>query len=175
MFHKRNSTFNNIIVKAAAPAAFTVMELMVAVAISAIVSVIVTPEFSKMVASFDRFNVRTDLIQDLKRAQAEALTQGCRGIFRIAANGKSYSFGCDYLEYDATNPPSADSVSFMRTLPNKITISTTSPLIFNSRGESVDVGNIISNNSISIYTSEPGTPTAFASGTILGTGVFSFD
>ncbi|MCB0338138.1 MAG: hypothetical protein KDD53_00975 [Bdellovibrionales bacterium] len=133
------------------------------------------PKLSSLTASYNQLNAKSFLVQDLKRAQAETITQGCRGIFKIANDGESYSFGCDYLSYDVTDPPSADVVSFVRNLPEDITVESDIPIIFNSQGRAVDIDGILTNVSVTFEESSSGSPESFASGVLLGTGVFSYD
>jgi len=65
--------------------------------------------------------------------------------------------------------------SLQRNLPANMTITSSDPIIFNSRGQAVDVDDIMSNLTISLIESGDGGPETFASGTLLGTGVFSYD
>ena len=153
---------------------FTILELMVACAVLAVMAGFAIPKFSTLKRSFELLNAKSYLLQDLKRAQAESITQGCRGIFVIYPDGSGYTFGCDYLDYDASNPPKHDVVSMRRNLPAQIRISAPSPIIFNSRGQAVDVDGIVSNLQISLQDSAAERHT-FSAGTLLGTGVFSFD
>jgi type IV fimbrial biogenesis protein FimT len=152
---------------------YTLVEFLVSIAILAIVSAIAAPSFSDLSASFDRMNARSNLLQDLKRAQAESLTKGCRGILVIADDGKSYSFGCDFLDYDTSSPPSHDIVSFSRALPRNLSISTSSQIIFNSRGQSVDETDVVSTVTITMMKETQNTPSVFLNGTLTGTGLFS--
>lgn len=153
---------------------FSLFETMVVCAISAILGLVASLSLSKISLSFNRVNARSYLLTDLKRAQAESITQGCRGIVNIAADGKSYSFGCDYLSYDPSATPTHDVVSFVRYLPAQITISASGPIIMNSRGQSVDTAGIITSLTISLSETDSGTPEVFSTGTLLGTGVFSY-
>lgn len=152
---------------------FSFPDLLVSISIMAILATQAIPQFSGFASSFDRFNARSYLIQDLKRAQAEAITQGCREIFTIATDGKSYSYGCDYLPYDTNSIPQADSISFTRHLPGNMTISADALIIFNSQGHAVDASGSMSNVNITLYDDSGPSITAVATGTLLGTGVFS--
>jgi prepilin-type N-terminal cleavage/methylation domain-containing protein len=153
----------------------TLVELLVVLSITGILAGVALPQISDLKASFNRLNARSYFVQDLKRSQAEAITQGCRGILVIAANGESYSFGCDYLSYDTTVPPVHDGASFVRNLPPNIRVASTEPLIFNSRGQAVDVNFIISNATVSFSEWNGSGYEQFATGTLLGTGAFSFN
>jgi type II secretory pathway pseudopilin PulG len=153
----------------------TLLEALVALAITSIVGVTTILSLPTIKAPFDRLNARAQLVQDLKRAQAEAVTVGCRGIFRVAANGESYSFGCDLLPYDEDNPPQEDVVSFSRSLPHLLTMSVSGPIIFNSRGNVVDPWGDMTNIAINLNQSVNGAPTSYVSATLLGTGALEFN
>lgn len=156
-------------------AGFTMLELMVALAIVGVVAYIGVPQLSGISSSFSRLNARTVFLQDLKRAQAQSLTEGCRGIFSVDDDNSGYSFGCDYLAYDESETPSADIVTFRRNLPDRVRMNVSSQIIFNSRGESVDIGDILQNVDVTLSYNEGGTYAPYATGTLLGTGLFSFD
>lgn len=154
---------------------FSVIDLVVAFAILTILGYFAVLEFRTTELSFERMNARSFVVQDLKRAQAETITQGCRGIMTVATDGRSYNFGCDYLSYDTNVPPQADALSFTRDLPDTITLSTSGQIIFNSRGQTVDAYDAMTTISLTLADKSGGGSTTFASGTLLGTGVFSFD
>ncbi|MCB0324732.1 MAG: prepilin-type N-terminal cleavage/methylation domain-containing protein [Bdellovibrionales bacterium] len=156
-------------------AGFSLLELMVALVVLAVLTGLLAPNFATISGSFDRLNARSNLLQDLKRAQAESLTKGCRGIFQIAVGGNSYSFGCDFLAYDPASPPSYDQQSFSRTLPSGVQVSASSQIIFNSRGQSVDENDVISTTTITMTRSSSEGSETFVSGTLLGTGLFALD
>jgi Tfp pilus assembly protein FimT len=149
----------------------TLMNVLAAMTVAAIVGALGIPQLATLTKSFDRFNARSALIQDLKLAQAQSVTEGCRGILKIAADGESYVYGCDYLGYDVDADPSPDSVTFTRLLPDYVTAVATGPIIFDSRGQSVDVDGIVQNVTIQLRSRAD----TFATGTLLGTGVFSYD
>jgi prepilin-type N-terminal cleavage/methylation domain-containing protein len=154
---------------------FTLFEVLAAMLILAITSFIAIPQFLSLNTSVTRMDVRLQVMQDLRRAQAEAITQGCRGIVTIAPDNKSYTFGCDYLSYDTTIPPVADSQSFIRYLPNLFQISADDTIIFNSRGQSVDPFDVLENRTITLSDSSTGTLRSFATGNISGIGMFDYD
>lgn len=154
---------------------FTLLQLIVVLVLSSIVAGLGTPELVKMKEAFSRFNARASLLEDIKRAQAQTITEGCRGVFAIAADGRSYSFGCDYLNYDPNPLPQPDAVSFGRTLPTRVYLSASTPIIFDSRGQAVDTSGIVNNSTVSLSEGPSGSGIIFATGTLLGTGVFNYD
>lgn len=151
------------------------MELIVAITLMSVIGAVATPRFSEMMDSFRRSTVRVQLMQDLARGQAVAVQQGCRGIMVIASNGKSYTFGCDYLPYDTATTPTYDTAMFTTKLPNKITIGTDERVIFNTRGQVVDKDNILEPRTITLYLTQNGTAGAFANGTLRVTGFFGYN
>lgn len=155
--------------------AFTVFELIVTISLSAIVAVVAIPRFSDINSSMQRMNVRNNLLLDLRRAQAESVTQGCRGIFKIAPNFRSYTFGCDYLDYDTAIPPSADNLIFSRTLPTNFFINADKTIIFNSKGQITDEYNFIDSRSVTLSDNASGPTVVFAQGQVLGTGLFEYE
>lgn len=156
-------------------AGFTLVNMMVTLGILAGLTFVSIPQLATLSATFNRINARSDLLKDLKRAQAESITQGCRGIVVIAANGRSYSFGCDYLDYDPSSSPAPDHISFVRNLPEHVVVSADAPIIFNSRGLAVDINNIMQNVTITLSQNWGGVPQQFAKGLLLGTGVFTYE
>jgi len=153
----------------------SLLEMLIVVAVLGILGSVALPRFSLLNDSFHRFNARAILVQDLKRAQAQALTEGCRGIFVMHSNNRGYRYGCDYLPYSPGATPEPDLVSFQRNLPPRVSMTVSDPMIFNSRGTSVDINDIMQNVTIILFDNSSGTPVEFARGTLLGTGLFSFD
>ena len=153
----------------------TIFELMMSIIVTAIIAYVAIPRFDELNVSMERMNVRKTLLLDLRRAQAETVTHGCRGIFTIAASQKSYSFGCDYLAYDPTVPPSPDMIIYNRTLPNHFYISSDDTIIFNSKGQITDELGFIDSRTVTLSDTSTGVVTPFATGTILGTGLFEFN
>lgn len=150
-----------------------IFELLAVVLITAAFLMFAIPEFGTISQSMDRFNTRNSFLQDLKRAQAETITEGCRGIILITAS--NYEFGCDYLPYDTATTPAADDTRLNRPLPDGISIQADSQIIINSRGQSVDQAGAFVNVNIQLLDSSTGSPEMFASGTLLGTGLFNYD
>jgi len=134
------------------------------------------PNLRTLNGSILRMNARMQVLQDLRQAQALTVVQGCRGIFKVINSGTGYTFGCDYLPYDVTSPPSHDALFFTRNFPNGFSIATSTNVIFSSRGNLVNEAGDIASATLSLTDSVySGSPTVFGSGTIYGTGVFDFD
>ncbi|MDC0357210.1 type II secretion system GspH family protein [Oligoflexia bacterium] len=150
---------------------FTLLEMIVAITIFLFFISMAVPRLATLNSTFNRVNARAWLLQDLKRAQANTVTEGCRGIFTIEPGAKSYWYGCDYLAYDVTANPEGDAMSFRRVLPDKITVTASDVVVFNSRGQTVDIFGIVSSVTFSLSESSE----AFAVGSLNGTGVFAYN
>jgi prepilin-type N-terminal cleavage/methylation domain-containing protein len=154
-------------------AAFTLLELIVTLTLAAILGRVAAFEFPALMQSYNRMDARAQLVQDIKRAQAESITWGCRGIFKVDSDRRGYTFGCDFLDYDTNIPPTADKIFLERDLPDRIYLSVSGPVIFNSRGQAVDPYGDINNVELTLY--ESGRELPVAQGVLLGTGVFGYD
>ena len=154
---------------------YSLMELLVAMGMFSILVALALPRYMEFNKSYNREHARTLFIHDLKRAQAETITQGCRGIFTIAPDAHSYSYGCDYLSYDTNNPPTYDVVKFTRVLPTGVSLSFDNTLIINSQGKIVDTDGILDTRSVTLLQQEGGTNVPFTTGTILATGLLNYN
>jgi prepilin-type N-terminal cleavage/methylation domain-containing protein len=143
---------------------FSILELCVVMAILAILAAIAVPDYSEVSGSFNRQASVSQVEFDLRRARAEALAAGTRGVVSIGGGGAQYSFGFDYLPY--AEPAAAETEEFRRRLPAKITFSSSVELIFDSRGYLVDEDGNLTSAALSL--SFDGT--SFCSGTVLSTG-----
>ena len=153
------------------------MNLLAAISITSILATMAVPQVSEMTASFERLNIQSEFDLDLKRAQIRSISEGCRGIVTIASGGGSYSFGCDFLPYDTTVPPAADSgyVYYNREMPTNFTVGSSETIIFNSRGRVVDKDGFYTSPDITYYEDNGGTPTSYASSTLSLTGVITYN
>lgn len=150
---------------------FTLYEVLMVLVITAVLGAIAVPQLAELNRPMYRMNARSGVIQDMKRAQAESITKGCRGILKFFNDGRNYSFGCDFLPYDVAIPPSADNITFSREFPGLIKATAENTMIFNSHGQSVDADGIISNAQVVL--SDQGY--AFSNGILYGTGLFEFE
>lgn len=153
---------------------YTLIELMVCVSIAAACGFGAVIYYPDLMQSYHRLDARTLLIHDIRRAQAEAITAGCRGILTVASDNKSYSYGCDFLSYDTTIPPAPDSTLFVRSLPANIIMTNTGTVIFDSRGRAVDTSGIMNTVNVHLIDVSGSSSNHFATGTLFGTGAFTF-
>lgn len=155
-------------------AGFTLAELLMTMALFATISLIAAPRVSELLESFSRSNAEMQVLQDMRLMQATTVEQGCQGIVSIAADGKSYSYGCDYVPFSAVSPPVWDSVRFTHSLPPKVTVATNGQIIFNSRGQAVEESGALATRTISLSLNKYGAPVVFNIGTLRPTGFFSY-
>lgn len=160
--------------RASSSAGFTLIELLVALMLISIVTAIAVPRTMEYADSFNRFNTRSWMLHDLRRLQALALNEGCRGILSIATDGGSYSIGCDYLDYNTSTAPTPDVVQFTRSFPIGFTLSASAPIIFSSRGQAIDQFGILNNVTVTLVDSTGGTGVTYGVGTLHASGFFSF-
>lgn len=154
---------------------FSMLELVVTMTIASILASTAISQFTELNSVFDRWNARTLLLQDIRFAQAKSVTQGCRGVITIAGGGNTYSFGCDYLDYDTTDPIAADTIFINRTLPTSINLATDGTIIFNPKGQIIDSSGALQTRTISLTDTGGGESVEFATASIYATGVFVFD
>jgi prepilin-type N-terminal cleavage/methylation domain-containing protein len=153
---------------------YSLMELLVAMGMFSILVSLAIPHYIEFNKSYNREHARTLFLHDLKRAQAETITQGCRGIFTIAIDGHSYSYGCDYLPYDTNDPPDFDVIKFTRVLPTGVSVAFDNTLIISSQGKIVDTEGTLDTRAVTLLQNDSGTYVPFTTGSILATGLLNY-
>lgn len=153
---------------------FTLVELVTCLVIFSIMAFAAVPEVLAFYRSFDKRNAEMQVMQDLRLSQARTVEQGCNGIFKFDEDEKGYSFGCDYVPYSETNPPTWDSIIFSRDLPSKVKASSDDLIIYNSRGQVVNDQSFLSSRSITFEIQTGSTYEVFNTGTLSATGSFVF-
>ena len=147
---------------------FSMIEMVVVLAILAIVASSALPGYGQMFASFNRQNAVNQIEFDIRRARSEALADGTRGVIAFAGGGSEYSFGIDQLPY--SNPAVANTQEFRRVLPKNVTASSSVPLVFDSRGYLINASSgAITSATLSINYEG----TQFCSGSVFSTGTIS--
>ena len=155
---------------------FTLMELLVTVSIAVVLLATAVNSLFSLTSAFKRLDSKSQLTFDLRKAQAISVQEGCRGLFLIAPDNLSYSFGCDYLPYSTATPPEMDTTEFVRNFEPRFSISSDSYMIFNSKGQSIDTMGALDTRVFSFMEDEQsdGVLTTYAQGTVYATGTFSF-
>lgn len=151
---------------------FSIVELVVSMVVLSILVDSALTEFKQLYDSINKRNAEVLVLQDLRYAQASTVEKGCRGIFTIASNGKSYTYGCDYVPYSST--VTADTNIYTRNLPSGITVSSDALIIFNSRGQVIDSSEALQTRYVTLKVLIGSTPTQFNVGTLRPTGFFTY-
>ena len=154
---------------------FTVIELLVGISLFSILSLIGILNYSKISFSYKKFDALSQVTEDLRIAQQQTVSEGGRGIFVIAADGKSYSFGYDYLPYNLTEPIVPDSILWSNNLPKLITVESTDLIIFNSQGRVVDKDGVIISPTLTFKDTYDSAENIFRTGELSSNGIFSLN
>ena len=154
---------------------FTLLELLSVILISSLVVGSAMPVSSALYDSFNKRSAEVQVLEDLRRAQATAVEQGCQGILTFSEDNRVYTFGCDYVPYSEADPPVWDSSLFVRRLPSRISMSADDLIIFNTRGQVVSTEGDLDTRTISLMVYEDGHVVTFATGTLRPTGFFNFN
>lgn len=151
----------------------SLLEILAAIAVIGIISANSGLSFKDIHPSFKKWDARSQIVHDLRLAQATALTEGCRVIFEINVNADGYSIGCDYVPY--SDPVVSDVVFETKLLPRDITMSANTGIIFNSRGQIIDVDGSLDSVFIRADFGVGGIQSEFMSAEILATGTVIID
>ncbi len=118
--------------------AFSLIEMIVVLAVAAIALTQAIPHFLEMQQNLNRASARETIEYDISRAKAEAQSSGARTIFVINKNGSGYTVGFDRAP--VADPPAIEEVIFTRTLPNEVYLQLLDDgiIMFDSRGLLVD-------------------------------------
>lgn len=109
---------------------------MVAMTIVLVVGIIGIPHYVELKDSLSRSSAKQMFKADLRFTKSKALEDGVRAILDVRAGFNSYELGIDSLPYSMVGQ--ADQQLAVRNLPEGITISTSTAIIFDSRGYLVD-------------------------------------
>ena len=151
----------------------TLVELLIAVALFSVLCGIALIQSQDFIFALSKFDAKSQIVSDFRLAQSQARMKNCRTVMSIATDGTSYQFGCDFTPYNTDSPTVADSILFSRSMPNKIFISSSTQVIFNPRGEPIDVYGISTNPVITISAEDSeGEISSFATGTVYHTGLY---
>ena len=115
---------------------FSALELMVVLGILSIVGLSAVPATRAMLSSVERGESLNQIEFDLRRIRTEAVATGLLSVFKVNAGGHTYSAGFDLLPY--ASPPAIEQTAFGGELPDTVTLSSATPIYFDSRGFLVD-------------------------------------
>ncbi|NMC64512.1 MAG: hypothetical protein GYA55_15205 [SAR324 cluster bacterium] len=148
--------------------AFTLIEMLVTVLLLFVLAYTASSNVPELIQSFGRKNAKQEIDSDLRRARSEATKEGTRVVFEFINGGASYRVGFDYLPY--SNPAVADKYIFQQNLSNDVTVSTSAPVIFDSRGYLIDASG--DPTTVDIELRQDGA--VFKTGTIFATGLLHY-
>ncbi|HMO17427.1 MAG TPA: prepilin-type N-terminal cleavage/methylation domain-containing protein [Oligoflexia bacterium] len=117
---------------------FTAFELVIVMLITSILASVAIPKIGELRDVRHRSAAKFQVSQHLRWIQAKSVEQGCRGLVKISPNGKRYELGCDYIPFDSNDDPSIETKFSEYELPGGVSISTDNPIIFSTRGQSID-------------------------------------
>lgn len=156
-------------------AGISLFEVIAAMLMLSVIGALAVPSITSLMDSFNKSNAELQIVEDLRRAQATSVKEGCRGIFTFAADGESYTYGCDYAPFSAANPPPIEKNIFSHQLPAKITISADGTIIFNTRGQVVDYLGALDSRTLTMRSYSEGTLVDYNVGVLRPTGFLSFE
>lgn len=146
---------------------YSLLELLIVCVLFAILTHSALSGFPELMRSVNRNTARQQLEFDFKRARAEALSHGARGVLTVNASGTGYSLGIDYAPFDGTN----DVDVFTRELPTGVLLTLSTPLIFSSSGYTIDTAGALTSVTVTLGDDE-GT---ILSGTLYPVGSLDYE
>lgn len=126
----------------------SLIEFMVAIAVTTILSVIGVKQYVTTYKSFDRQSALRILDTDLRRARAEAMARGSRTFLDFSEDGTTYTVNFDLQPY--TDPPAVSETILTRQLPENVSVTISPEIIFDSRGFLIDPDGVPQNVSVTI-------------------------
>jgi prepilin-type N-terminal cleavage/methylation domain-containing protein len=146
----------------------TLIELLVGFAIFSSLTFLGATRVPSLIRSFTENNMRHEVEFDLRRARAEAASEGARVVFALRADGRGYTFGYDRLPY--ASPPAVEVVVAARNFGTNYTMTTSGTILFDSRGYLIDESQQLVSRTVELRYRN----LAFAMGTIAPTGHIDF-
>ncbi len=144
---------------------YTLFELMLSFLITATLSYSTLLTLPKVRDSFMRSSGKETLESILLKAKSKTLYLGGHGFLSASLDGTALSYGIDYPPYNV--PAQEDSLVFVDNLPNGVTISTASQIIFSSQGFLTDSNGVFTQVDYTLaYKEQP-----YCVGTVYSLGV----
>ena len=128
-------------------AGFSLIELMVALGLMGILAAIFSLNFDTIYQNSTQSRVEDVLKADIRRAQAEAQSQGGRVIV-ATTDSSHYTIGVDLFPY--SNAGVADTILKTRSLSNGITVNVGGSIIFDPRGFVIDTAGTLTTASVTL-------------------------
>ena len=150
--------------------AFSLIELLVIISITSILTSVAILNFSKLIFSIKKSQTKNQLIADFGMARRKSQKSGYRTIIQTSADGKNYTLGIDRLPFSTTSPAVADEIYLNRELANNITITSSQSFIFNPQGMLIASDGILTTGTISLQQTVENTTSSYTSLTISSAG-----
>ncbi len=148
---------------------FTLLELLVTIAILGVSIAASSSKISEIARSFNRHNARYQLESNILRYRVAAQASGARVVMNSNNSGRSFTFGYDRLPF--SDEGVADEIISTITMPVGISVSIDQVVIFNPQGYVVSISDELVNRSISLaYDGK-----VFCSGSLFPAGVLEYD
>lgn len=148
--------------------AFTLLEVIVTLAIMALLSLATVLEVPALLDAFNERNARELFDQDLRRARAEATREGCRVLFQFESGGNIYKVGRDRPPY--SSPAAVEEQIMVRNLPKNITVTAGQTVMFDARGYLIDAAGNPSQTSVTFQVNKKN----FLTGAIYASGLLHY-
>lgn len=150
---------------------FSLQELLVVLVIMGIMSAVGLPHVAEMRNVINKNSAEMQVLQHIRWLQARSVEQGCRGLLVLESGNREYSMGCDYIPFQPEVEPVIETELASYYLPSNITMSLSTPLIFNTRGQSVDSAGTLQEVILTLSLSG----SSYNTGTIRPTGFFEIN
>jgi len=118
-------------------AGITIIDLVVAVGIFAIIIGMALPKFTDLKLSYERYYGRRNFESTILKAKTKTLEWGARGIVTFTDGGNRLTYGLDFIPYSGDFV--ADKVLFSNDLPSSVSMELAdgafaTKIVFDSRG-----------------------------------------
>lgn len=148
---------------------FSIIELIAVLCIVAVFVAVAIPSYTMMYKGQQKRIARESFEAYVRRAQAIAMSKNARGVLTSIRSGAIFTFGVDYPPYNY--PVANDGVTLRLKLPTNILVTTSSRLIFNSRGQLTDYSDYPTTSNLTFTYSG----STFATATVYSTGAIVFN
>jgi prepilin-type N-terminal cleavage/methylation domain-containing protein len=147
---------------------YTMVELLAAMSVTAVLALIALPVSHELMASYYRQAALQDLTANLRRARDEAAAHGARCALSVATDGRNYRLFVDYSPY--ATPPETDRQLLHRSLPKGITLEPPQTFLFDARGFLVDGSGTSTSADFSLLFED----TAYVNGHVYPSGITQY-
>ncbi len=147
----------------------SLIELIITISIVVLVIAAAIPSIKETRSSLLRYEGRQILEDAVMNTQAQAVSNGGRGILIFSADGSSFSIGIDFSPYN--DPVVEDNVIHIVPLPTGITALSSETIVYNSQGFLIHENNKITSTTFTLKQNE----TSYCIGSIYSLGTVEFN